>query len=311
MKPVSAKLNVNIDAKIPAKSSGKLVEATARFVNAGAGAVEAITDLVRPLTEWTGLKGDRLRLQREEVALEIAERASAKVRASKKPLTPIPTKTVVRLLEGGSLEEPTDTTMIDLWANLLASAAQDSNAATPRFISILEDLNGAQANTLRDVVLGKNQLSMSDLKDRIVYDPPISERVLIYSAINMSAAVCQYKIEIHIKENKSIDDVFNFIEKMLATPGISYHRFAMGSYNIRKHLDDISTNNTKIPENYINYEILTNMGLLSKEKVGPFLLKSNASALNMTFTYFRITPLGLSFIRAVSADLVAWDAETL
>lgn len=314
--PVSAKLTANIDAKIPGKSSGKLVEATARLVNAGAGAVEAITDIVRPLTEWAGLRGDRLRLQREEVALEIAKQAAAKVEASKKPLTPIPTKTIVRLLEGGSLEEPTDKTMIDLWANLLASAAQNSNASTPRFISILEDLNGAQAQTLRDAILGKHQLKRNAKEAGVVFAPPISERELIHSATIISADICQHRIQMHmssIEDKDPLDEVLEITIKTLTRPGIAFETFSIGSGTTsswRKRLDEHIDRDYKISERDTNNEILTSIGLLTKEKAGPFHVRNSKFPFDMTFTYFRITPLCISFISAVSPDLVAWDAET-
>lgn len=315
--PVSAKLNANIEAKIPGKSTGKLVEATARLVNAGAGAVEAITDIVRPLTEWAGLKGDRLRLQREEVALEIARQAAAKVQVGKRPIIPIPTKTVVRLLEGGSLEDPTDKTMIDLWANLLASAAQNANAATPRFISILEDLNGIQAQTLRDAVLGKHQLTKSAEEKGIVFNLPISERELIHSATVISADICQHRIQMHMSsyEDKEfpLDEVLDFTIKTLSRPGIAFETFVLGTGttgNLKRRIDERVDRDYKISERDTNNEILSSMGLLSKEKVGPFHVKNNRTPFDMTLTYFRITPLCISFISAVSPDLVAWDAET-
>lgn len=131
-------VNLSVRTSIPAKSSGRLLD--------------ALTDLIRPLTERMGLKADLIRLQREEVAYRVAAIAAERVRLSKKPVTPVPTKTMVRLLEAASLEEPEDDTMVRLWANLLASAAIGGQNNVPRYISILSDINGSQAGLIQAIM---------------------------------------------------------------------------------------------------------------------------------------------------------------
>lgn len=303
-----------IEAKIPQKSSAKLVEAGARLVNAGANAVEAITDIVRPLTEWAGLKGNRLRLQREEVALEIAKRASDRIKAQKAPRTPIPTKTVVRLLESGSLEEPTDDTMIDMWANLLASAAHDQNAAAPRFISILEDLNGDQAQQLKDVLLGKIQLQFLKEEPIIEFVPPISERVLIRSAKKMTATSCSYLLKRNLlrpNQDNPIDGAIGALRKILARPGLAIDSLWLSSGTQDRAPREILDSNYRVHKEEVDKDILTTMGLLTREKVELFPLHHTRNEVMLSFSYFRITPLCISFFNAVNPDLVNWDAVDL
>ncbi len=302
-----SKVKAVIEAKIPQKSSAKLVEATARFVNAGANAVEAITDIVRPLTEWAGLKGDRLRLQREEVALEIAKRANDRIKAQKAPRTPIPTKTVVRLLESGSLEEPTDDTMIEMWANLLASAAHDPDAAAPRFVSILEDLNGDQAQNLKDVLLGKIQLRFLAEEPLINFATPISEELLIGSATKMTAAVCCHLLWKHLQnDNKNTPlDALKALQKILTKPGLAFDSFSMSSSEIPFE------SSYRVPKKNIDSDILASMGLLMREKVDSFPLHDAPHETILSFSYLRITPLCISFFNAVNPDLVNWDAVDL
>ncbi len=309
------KVNAVIEAKIPQKSSGKFVEATARLVNAGANAVEAITDIVRPLTEWAGLRGDRLRLQREEVALEIARRAGDRIKVQNAPRIPIPTKTVVRLLESGSLEEPTDNTMIEMWANLLASAAHDPSAATPRFISILEDLNGPQAKHLHDVLLGKVQIQQSPKDALIAFEVPISERELIRTTVDMTADSCLRKIEKQIQEIRGetiLDQSTASVKRLLARPGVAVETFSLFFSTEKNAYPDSGVfKDTRTPRTAVDAAILASMGLLSKEKVGPIPITSDEISVKLTFSFFRITPLCLSFIHAVNPDLISWDAETL
>ena len=111
-------VSLSVKTTIPSKSSGRLLD--------------ALTDVIRPLTERMGLKADLIRLQREEVAYRVAVIAAKRARLSKKLVTPVPTKTMVRLLEAASLEEPDDDTMIRLWANLLASSAIGAQNAVYR-----------------------------------------------------------------------------------------------------------------------------------------------------------------------------------
>lgn len=131
---VGAKATLDIKAEVPTESAGRFVD--------------ALTDLIRPWSEGRGLKGDLIRLQREEVAFEIAQRAAKRLALENvSTLHPIPLKIIIPLLENGSHERPGDDFMISLWANLLASAALEG-AVSPRYIGILSELNGRQANLL-------------------------------------------------------------------------------------------------------------------------------------------------------------------
>jgi hypothetical protein len=116
--------------------------------------------LLSPITEWAGLKGDALnfqrrllRIQQEETLLRVAESVRRKL-ADKEILKPVPRKILVPALEKASLEDSEDQNMIDLWANLLASAAQ-AVTVQPRFVGILEELAGTQAKCLERLLFNK------------------------------------------------------------------------------------------------------------------------------------------------------------
>ncbi len=137
-------VKLSVRTTIPAKSTGRLLD--------------ALTDVIRPLTERMGLKADLIRLQREEVALKVAMLAAERVKREKMPITPIPTKTVTRLLEAASLEDLDDETMIRLWANLLASSALGTQNNVPRYVSILSDINGQQARLIQDIFTRRGKI---------------------------------------------------------------------------------------------------------------------------------------------------------
>jgi hypothetical protein len=116
--------------------------------------------LLSPITEWAGLKGDALnfkrrllRIQQEETLLRVAQSVRTKL-ADTHISRPIPRKILVPALEKASLEDAADDVMVDRWANLLASAAQELKVQ-PRFVGILEELAGSQAECLERVAFNR------------------------------------------------------------------------------------------------------------------------------------------------------------
>ncbi len=116
--------------------------------------------LLSPITEWAGLKGDALnfqrrllRIQQEETLLRVAQSVREQLVAAT-VTTPVPRKILVPALEKASLEDAADDTMIEQWANLLASAAQDVKVQ-PRFVGILGELAGTQARCLERVAFNR------------------------------------------------------------------------------------------------------------------------------------------------------------
>jgi len=108
---VSAKAQANFElkAEIPKESTGRLVD--------------ALTDIIRPFAETRGLKADILRLQREEVLIEIAKKARQRALEENLQLHSVPNKFLVPFLEKASIEE-IDSQLTDQWANLLLSASE-------------------------------------------------------------------------------------------------------------------------------------------------------------------------------------------
>src|SRR5262245_14313611 len=124
---------VNVSTTIPSKSSGRLMD--------------ALTDIIRPFSEARGLKADRIRLQREDVLIEIAKKARARLVIEKEPIKPIPNKILVPLLEAASNEDIKDDYMVEMWTKLLVSAAKDMGVQ-PRYVGIMRELGGRQAQIL-------------------------------------------------------------------------------------------------------------------------------------------------------------------
>jgi len=117
-----AEARLEVKTEIPSESSGRLID--------------ALVDIIRPFSEKRGLKADLIRLQREEVAITIMQRAREKLRLAGTTQHSIPNKILLPLLEKSSLEEP-ESELIDRWINLLASTAMNPNVKSITFADIL------------------------------------------------------------------------------------------------------------------------------------------------------------------------------
>jgi hypothetical protein len=128
-----AEFRAEVKAEVPPASVGRLVD--------------ALTDVIRPFTESRGLRADQLRLQREEVLLEIAKKAKARIEMDGAAIRPVPAKFLVPFLEKASLEGE-GSKLVELWANLLANAATGDADELTWCISILSEITPDDAALL-------------------------------------------------------------------------------------------------------------------------------------------------------------------
>lgn len=112
-------------------------------------------DLISPITEWAGLKGDalkhhrqQLRIQQEITLEELAESIRRKM-AGNSVNYPLPPKVLVPALEGASLEPPTSP-LIDWWANLLVSGAT-KQPIRPFFVDLMGKIDTEEAAYLNRI----------------------------------------------------------------------------------------------------------------------------------------------------------------
>jgi hypothetical protein len=114
-------------------------------------------DLISPLTEWAGLKGDQvryrrqqLRLQQEDNLIRVGLRARQQIERDGRKPEAVPTKALVPLLESASLEDG-DSELLELWGNLLASAAIEFGPDVLTCIAILRELGPVEVRLLNDM----------------------------------------------------------------------------------------------------------------------------------------------------------------
>jgi hypothetical protein len=135
---IAAKASLEVKAEIPKESVGRTLD--------------ALVDIIRPFTERRGLKADQIRLQRTEVAYEIAKIAKATAELERLELKPPPTKFFVPFLERASLEDQ-DTELHSRWAALLLSASTNYEARHLTFIDLLSRLSSQELSLLEEVCL--------------------------------------------------------------------------------------------------------------------------------------------------------------
>lgn len=133
---IGVKATAELKAEVPSTSIGRLVD--------------ALTDAIRPFTEARGLRADQIRLQREDVLIQIAEKARARSAAEGKELHAVPPKLLVPFLEKASLEID-DEELRERWAALLLSASTSYDARMLSFLDILTRISSQEALLLEDV----------------------------------------------------------------------------------------------------------------------------------------------------------------
>jgi hypothetical protein len=106
-------------------------------------------DLISPMTEWAGLRGDALRYQRtqlriqQEVALEHLAESMRHKMSGRRVEHPLPPKILVPALEAASLESPASP-LIDWWADLLVSGAT-RDPVPPYLVEVMQKIGSREA----------------------------------------------------------------------------------------------------------------------------------------------------------------------
>lgn len=104
-----AEFKAEIKAEVPSSAVG--------------GFVEALTDAIRPFTEARGMRADQIRLQREDVLIQIAKKAKERIQIEQGVVSPISNRVLIPFLERASWTDPADEVLVQAWADLLASAS--------------------------------------------------------------------------------------------------------------------------------------------------------------------------------------------
>ncbi|HRK62947.1 MAG TPA: Abi-alpha family protein [Terricaulis sp.] len=269
---LGASARLEIKAEVPAASTGRLVD--------------ALTDLIRPLTEARGLRGDVIRLQREEVALEIARRALERKAIESSAIVPVANKVLVPLLEKCSLEDVSDETMMERWAELLASAATE-DSIPPRFVALLSEINGTQARALEEMYFvresnidGMGTPIIDKPLDGIGYDIDYSELKKLVRAATTATST-------------PFDTFLATIQFAMSGPGLQVGTIHLAS-------EDSDPNRAaklprSDPSNTQDLNVLQSLSLLEQKR-----FDDEFGTYALTVVYYQVTDLGVGLLEACS-----------
>ncbi|MGC1780847.1 MAG: hypothetical protein WBB34_23165 [Xanthobacteraceae bacterium] len=276
-----AKLVVRAD--VPATSVGRLFD--------------AFTDLIRPFSEPRGLRADLVRLQREEVAIEIAKRARERIRIEQGNPQAVPTKLLVPLIEKGSCEDIRDEGMIDRWANLLASASLQLSVQ-PRFVSILEELSGSQAECLEYVAF--HEFEQFKLPYACVSNAPY-----IY-AEHFAKQELRDLVTKNLRSKKDLQKTLDAIFEYLVSPGVFIELVTVRECRKNGKWASYDTVHATGIRREDDLAILESLGLIRKVVIDVDVNapSERAADLEASVYYYHLTTLGFGFCEVCSRPTV-------
>jgi hypothetical protein len=255
-------------------------------------------DLISPLTEWAGLRGDQLRLKRDILRLQREETLSriASVIQEKGPIRlgddSIPTKFIVNYLEKASLEKPDDE-LVQIWANLLISAAENYNPRQLHFVNIVSQMSSAQAKIFESLI-GTNNLRDLDLAYDLIEEGFGASKIKEYVThfVKNELTVVDFAEANLAKSIEKLGDTFG---TWLNCVGVEFVYGDVGAYNDRMEMREIYCDASVYEDDKeIDYRILTSLGIAEYVDTGFMLVDK----FEFTLKYYHITALGVSFAKA-------------
>ena len=300
---IAAKATARLEAV--AKASYRRTKTTTEVIppDVSRAKAGAWLTIISPITEWAGLRGDALnfkrrllRIQQEETLLRIAQSVRKKLTGARIS-QPVPRKILIPALEKASLEESSDKIMIDRWANLLASASLQL-AVQPRFVSILEELSGSQAECLEHI-------AFHDFQKFRFPCACFSDSPYEYAEHNATQELRDLVAD-NLKSKKDIDKTLNAIIEHLFSPGVFMELVIV--QECRK--DSEMAVYDSVGETGIRREsdlsILESLGLIRRVVINVEVRARSERAPNLEAKvfYYHLTNLGVGFCEVCSRPTV-------
>jgi hypothetical protein len=276
---IGLKAEIQVKAEIPKEVTGDLVA--------------ALTDIIRPFTEARGLKADQIRLQREDVLLEITKKARIRADIEKIELHPVPTKLLVPFLEKASLED-FDKEMQDYWASLLLSSSKEYQAMHLTFVDMLSRMSSNELKLLEEVYFSHDKLP------KFIY--PTSHFNENHYTIRHKAEILSIEVEISEStmqwESSAKVAYDEFVNSVMLIYGRIMH--AGVTCFVKKTTGEGDSDLEAVAvffynERYDDTSELSSIQILERER----LLDTEVYTVpiwNTEIQYFNLTPLGIDFV---------------
>lgn len=288
--PKNQGVDVNVDIGIGAKAEIK-TEVPAEVTG---NLVDALTDIIRPFSEKRGLKADILRLQREDVLIEIAKKAHRRMAIEGAPIEPIPQKFLVPFLERASLEDSNDTVMVDLWSNLLASAAGKTSKQNNRFISILEEINGNQALILKSILCSA--------------DGAVETLERVHDTISQSETLIFLNAYIRQNDADDIESLGALLVDYFNKNGLTSVYIGVSEAEVNINIDFAPDGQLYRDDIILDFEILESLFLVRRREINSTVsVDQKGVEFEYTIVFYSCTYLALELLEACSPDCFKWD----
>ncbi|MFT3725870.1 MAG: hypothetical protein QM773_20085 [Hyphomonadaceae bacterium] len=251
--------------------------------------IDAALELFSPATELIGLLGDAVRLARVEVATLITKRAKNIADTNGIVLTAPPLKFLAPFYEKASLEDVDDHEAHGRWAELLV-AASTSTGAHPRFISLMSEIEGAQARFLKEVFAGRNLDEVHRSLRAKRFDAVRQEFTL--STIEEIVFEIERRFPDHPLQ--TLVDTLNF---HLNGPGIFIARYQISQAGLESYPYRGGVRRG-VPEAVVDWEVLHSLGLLDRHYYSGFVnLPNTTTSTHLEMEVITMSVLGIQFLR--------------
>ncbi len=311
---VGATANVQASAKVEASATAKWSRerVSLEFIppDVTRAKSRAILDIFSPVRHAAGLIGDRLKHKREMRKLEreqerqqaleqVADRFKA-IRDQSKPIAAPPNKFLYPFIAQASLEEP-DSSLIEIWARLLASATDHYDPRYVHFVSVISRLSSRQAEIFTEIV------------SRAV-DSHVLEIMMDENHNTSSSGVRRYVESLFDRtlpwdgQQTELSDEYlcECVHHALHRPTISVVHAAAANETTDDYFD-INLSDLMIYEDLqeVDYAILVACGLLERVETNVFPIAGGKWSVELI--YSQLTALGQHF--AVACRMVLPSAE--
>jgi hypothetical protein len=261
---VGLSARAEIKAEIPPAASGRLVD--------------ALTDIIRPFTEQRGLRADQIRLQREEVLIEIVQRARARIALEGGPVRPVPNKFLVQFLEKASLEE-TGSELVEIWSNLLVSASIHLDPNHIYYVSILGQLSAEHCKLLAAIMDNTTSVEVLNSCEALDFD-----YVRYLDQILAEIGSCETIDQLSAAADKNFKDI----------PGLSFVHMAVERIDDQEDYYDIEYDAEYTDKISHLYTVLENFGILR----GAARSFQTYGLWAIAISFYIVTPFGVQFYRS-------------
>lgn len=286
---ISATAKLGAEAKLLVENKKITTEVVPEDVSRAKAS--AWLDLVSPLTEWAGLKGDELKAKRnllrvhQEVTLtEIL--IDARQRISKRGTLgqDVPLKFMVPFLERASIESD-EKELKNLWSSLLASAFVDYKPEYIHFCSIISQMSTSQAEAFVKLIGVEKTSQLESGYDNIQ---------MYYNQPSIASYLRKKIEESSAKDKGRLVD--RLVRDIVINPGVMYIHSAVDF--IGGEYVDYEYESGYEDDDETDYSILEALGLIRRVDSDFFPTKLG----EMTIMFYHITQLGVRF--ATACELV-------